>query len=165
MSSSNTTLQCDECGKVWDMSEFGELSARDGNTEFSHIPDWYEWERTNVRREVQDGSYSFNAQVRIESLPNAKRFVVFEEAGCLTHDMDGFKLTGTYDNEPFNINWEPRMLHSCHIEYDYFGRGDCVDLNTANDTFYLFPEGSDFAITKIALATEELFRRCVASVG
>ena len=155
--SSGVTLECTSCGKSWEMSEFGELRANNGETEFSHIPDWYEWERENVRREVHSGTYSFEENVRIESLPNSKKFVVFPEEGRLTHNSDGFTLNGVYNNEPFNVHWPVRSMHSCHIEYDYMGRGDCVDLNTTDDTFYLFPKGSDYAITKIALATEELF--------
>jgi len=38
------------------------------------------------------------------------------------------------------------------------GRGDCVDLNTPDETLYLFPEKSEFSVTKISLATEELFK-------
>jgi len=157
MESDKSNIFCGSCGKVWEMSELGELRAQSGETEFSHIPDWYEWERSNVKEEVLNGSYSLEAMVRIESLPNAKGFVVFSEEGRLTHNKDGFMLTGVLDNEPFDIVWPVHSMHSCHIEYDYMGRGDCVDLNTNDDTFYLFPKGSDYSITKIALATEELF--------
>ena len=161
MTSGKHELRCGHCGKIWEMSELGELCAQSGETEFSHIPDWYEWERANVRREVENGTYSFEARVRVESLPNAKKFVVFDEPGCLTHNMDGFTLTGTCEAEPFTLRWTVPSLYSCHIEYDYMGRGDCVDLNTNDDTFYLFPKGESFAVTKIALATEELYRRDV----
>ena len=45
------------------------------------------------------------------------------------------------------------------IEYDYLGKkGDCVDLNTINDTLYVYPKGSDFSVTKMSLATEELWK-------
>ena len=158
MTSNETTLRCENCGKTWEMSEYGELSAHNGETEFSHIPDWYEWERANVRSEVQAGTYSLSAEVRIESLPNAKGFITFEEPGALTHGMDGFRLTGAYGDTPFDINWSSTTQQACHIEYDYMGRGDCVDLNTNDDTFYIFPKGSDFSVTKISLATEELYK-------
>jgi len=160
MSSSKNMLQCDSCGKAWEMSELGELRATAGDTEFRHIPDWYEWERVNVRKEVEEGTYSQETEVRVESLPNARRFVVFKDAGKLTHNMEGFRLTGVYEDKPFDIDWPPQSLHSCHIEYDYMGRGDCIDMNTTDDTFYLFPTGRDYAVTKIALATEELYRYC-----
>ncbi len=42
------------------MSEYGELKAvqkaddeHELTTEFSHIPDWYEWEREQVRQEIK----------------------------------------------------------------------------------------------------------------
>ena len=158
MTSHLSTLRCEGCGKSWEMGEDGVLRALSGETEFSHIPDWYEWERANVRSEVQAGTYGFSAEVRIESLPNDKGFVNFPEPGVLTHDMTGFTLTGVYDGKPFKVRWAAPTIYSCHIEYDYMGRGDCVDLNTTDDTFYLFPKGDGFAVTKIALATEELFR-------
>ena len=37
-----TEIFCEECGKRWRMTELGELEALSGETEFSHIPDWYE---------------------------------------------------------------------------------------------------------------------------
>ena len=157
MSSKGIYLKCESCEKTWEMTELGELIALSGDTEFSHIPDWYEWERMNVRNEVKNGTYSFSKTIRIESLPNAKGFIVFDNPGQLTHNMDGFTLTGEYNNEPFTLQWTAPSLYSCHIEYNYKGRGDCVDLNTSSDTFYLFPEGDDFSVTKLALATEELY--------
>ncbi len=158
MSTSGAQLSCGHCGKNWDMSELGELHATSGETEFSHIPDWYEWQRANVRREVEAGDYRFAAEVRIESLPNSKGFVVFPDPGQLTHGPEGFTLTGVCQGKPFTQRWSVRELYSCHIEYDYKGRGDCIDLNTNNDTLYLFPQADKFSITKISLATEELYK-------
>ncbi|MCL2538802.1 MAG: 1-acyl-sn-glycerol-3-phosphate acyltransferase [Oscillospiraceae bacterium] len=163
MTSKGSELSCSHCGKVWQMSELGVLTALDSKTEFSHIPDWYEWQRSNVRAEVESGIYSFSAEVRIESLPNAKGFIVFPESGRLTHDMSGFTLYGVCENEAFELHWPAQSLYSCHIEYNYKGRGDCVDLNTLDDTFYIFPAGSDFAVTKLSLATEEIYKN-IASV-
>ena len=87
MASRGTKLYCEECGKHWTMSELGELSADEGETEFSHIPDWYEWERANVRREVAEGRYSSGVlPVRVDSLPNADRFLPHSARGpwCTT---------------------------------------------------------------------------------
>jgi len=160
MSSKGAVLRCDSCGKAWDMSEFGELKALSGETEFSHIPYWYEWERSNIKKEIQDGTYSFQSKVRIESLPNDKGFIKFEERGHLIHNMDGFRLTGSYKENPYDIKWPAATMHSCHIEVDYLGCGeDCIDLNTSDDTLYLYPEGVDFSVAKISIATEELFMR------
>ena len=167
MASKNDTLYCRSCGKKWVMTELGELEAESGDTEFSHIPDWYEWERTNVRKEVEDGLYSSGSlAVTVDSLPNAKRFIRLGE-GTLIHDMAGFHVKGTdVDGDFFEMEKPVPSLYSCHIEYDYLGKhGDCVDLNTLTDTWYIYPHGEDFSVTKMALATEELFFAYRKSIG
>lgn len=159
MASKGTKLYCEACGKRWTMSELGELSADEGETEFSHIPDWYEWERENVRREVAEGRYSSGVlPVRVDSLPNAERFLPLGE-GTMVHDMSGFTVRGTdADGQPFEMVKPVPSLYSCHIEYEYLGKfGDCVDLNTLEDTWYIYPHDCDFSVTKMALATEELY--------
>ena len=77
----------------------------------------------------------------------------------LVHNMDGFTLTGNFEGKDYEVRWPAAELYSCHIEYEYLGKyGDCVDLNTLTDTFYIYPEDCDFAVTKFALATEELYQ-------
>ena len=157
--SEGTKLFCRACGKKWTMSELGELSADDGVTEFSHIPDWYEWERACVRREIEAGTYSSGElTVDVDTLPNAKKFIRLG-TGKMIHDMNGFRVWGTdTDGDPFEMTKAVPSLYSCHIEYDYLGCGrDCVDLNTLEDTWYVYPHGKDFSVTKMALATEELY--------
>ncbi len=159
MRSKGEYLYCEACGKRWHLSELGELEAETGDTEFSHIPDWYEWERANVRREVEEGTYSSGElKVTVDTLPNAKKFIRLGE-GTLVHDMNGFTVRGVdTDGDPFAMDKSVPSLYSCHIEYDYLGKhGDCVDLNTLTDTWYIYPEGEDFSVTKMALATEELY--------
>ncbi|MCR5267670.1 MAG: hypothetical protein K6E16_04065 [Lachnospiraceae bacterium] len=161
MSTKGTILKCNACGKEWEMTELGELRALSGPTEFSHIPDWYEWERLNVRREVEEGRYSTgDLPVHVNSLPNAKRFIPIG-TGTMIHDMDGFRVNVTdADGDVHEMVKNAPSLYSCHIEYEYLGKyGDCVDLNTLTDTWYIYPEPEkcDFAVTKMALATEELY--------
>ena len=161
MSSEGTILKCNACKKEWGMTELGELKAVTGDTEFSHIPDWYEWERENVRKEVEAGSYSTGElPVRVDSLPNAKRFIPLGE-GILVHNMNGFRVKVTdRDGDCHEMTKSVPSLYSCHIEYEYLGKyGDCVDLNTLSDTWYIYPDPGkcDFSVTKMALATEELY--------
>lgn len=153
-----TQLRCKACGKAWEMTELGELQATDGETEFAHIPDWYEWERANVRREVEEGRYHFECQARVDALPNPKKYIDLGMAR-LVHDMDGFRLDGAYEGEPYHVEIKAENLYSVHIEYEYLGKyGDCVDLNTLDDTLYCYPKNCDFSVTKLALATEELYQ-------
>ncbi|MCQ2519796.1 MAG: 1-acyl-sn-glycerol-3-phosphate acyltransferase [Lachnospiraceae bacterium] len=159
MASKGTRLFCKACAKEWNLSELNELEALDGKTEFSHIPEWYEWERENVKKEVEAGTYnSGELKVHVDSLPNARKFIRLGN-GTMIHNMDGFKVKGIdFDGDPFEMIKPVDSLYSCHIEYEYLGKyGDCVDLNTLKDTWYIYPEGEDFAVTKMALATEELY--------
>ena len=160
MTSYESMLRCENCGKEWEMTEDGTLLAKDGETEFSHIPSWYEWERLNVRKEVEEGRYnSGELDVEVESLPNAKKFIKLGN-GKLVHNMDGFRVWGVdNDGDPFEMVKPVESLYSCHIEYQYlFKHGDCIDLNTLDDTWYIYPKGKNFAVTKMALATEELYQ-------
>ena len=158
MRGEGTILRCEACGKAWEMTELGELRALEGETEFSHIPDWYEWERANVRREVEAGTYRFECDCRVDALPNPKRYIDLGMAR-LVHDMEGFRLDGSYEGEAYHVEIPARDLYSVHIEYEYLGKyGDCVDLNTLDDTLYCYPKNCEFSVTKMALATEELYR-------
>ncbi|MBP5223993.1 MAG: hypothetical protein J6Z38_00200, partial [Lachnospiraceae bacterium] len=110
-------------------------------------------------REVEAGTYSSGVlDVEVESLPNAKRFIKLGK-GTMVHDMNGFRVSVT-DPEGKEHVMEKTVpsMYSVHIEYQYlFKHGDCVDLNTLEDTWYTYLQGRDFAVTKMALATEELY--------
>ena len=160
MESKGTLLRCAHCGKRWEMQADGTLKALDGSTKFAHIPDWYEWQRTNVRKEVEAGTYdSGELPVHIDTLPNAKKYIRLSNDATLRHNADGFRVRGTdVDGDPVELHLPVPSLYSVHIEYNYLGKhGDCVDLNTLEDTWYTYPEGRDFSVTKMALATEELY--------
>lgn len=159
MTSSGARLKCNSCGKTWTMSEYGQMIADNGETEFSHIPDWYEWERQNVKTEVAEGSYSTGTmKVDVESLPNADGFVSLGE-GTMIHDMNGFKVViGDEGDSSMTMVKTVPSLYSCHVEFEYlFKHGDCIDLNTLDDTWYIYPKDCKFSVTKMALATEELY--------
>ena len=167
MRTEGTKLWCASCGKKWEVTESMELQAEEGETEFPHIPDWYEWERANVRAEVDAGTYSSGVlPATVMSLPNAKKFIPLGE-GTLLHDMNGFTVRGTdFDGDPFEMIKTVPSLYSCHIEYDYLGKyGDLVDLNTLEDTWYITPHDAKCAVTKMALATEELYFRYRREAG
>ncbi|MCR5687736.1 MAG: hypothetical protein K6G58_06920 [Lachnospiraceae bacterium] len=91
------------------------------------------------RAEVADGTYSSGElPARVDSLPNAKRFIPLG-TGTMIHDMNGFTVSVTdRDGDTFKMKKNVPSLYSCHIEYEYLGKfGDCVDLNTLKDTWYI----------------------------
>jgi len=157
MDSKGHTITCNHCKKTYDMDEYGELHAVSGKTEFSHIPDWYEFEREQVRKEILAGKYYFEDEVMIESLPNAKGYIPLGK-GKLIHNENGFILTGDELGKPLELVKEPLSLYSLHIEYDYMGKGDCIDLSTLDDTYYIYPINKKNVVTKLHFAVEELYK-------
>lgn len=159
MASSGNNLYCKSCGKKWILNNNGTLSAEDGNTEFELPPDWYEWERENVKKEVSEGKYRFEDTVDVDFLPNAEGYKNLGK-GHFIHDENGFYLKGNYEGEDYEIKISAKEAYSVHIEYDYLGCGrDLVDINTLNETMYLYPNKEKFAVTKISLATEEIYKK------
>lgn len=160
MGSKGTEIFCTECGKRWNLNVDGTLSALSGETEFSHVPDWFDWERSEVRRQIENGEYSFSDEVEVYSLPRTWRFIPLGDA-TLTHDAEnGFTLKGRYRGEDYFINRKPIETNSLHIEYDYcyIKPFDCVDISTENDSFYCYPKNKTDVVTKLGFATEELYR-------
>lgn len=163
MASKGTEIFCTECGKRWNLNEDGTLSALEGETEFSHVPDWFEWEREQVRSQIERGEYSFADDVEIYSLPRCWRFEKLGE-GRLTHDPEqGFVLEGFHNGSPFRIHRTPIETNSLHIEYDYcyIKPFDCVDISTEKDSFYCYPKQEN-VVTKLAFATEVIYQRAAA---
>ncbi len=158
MASEGIELYCTECGKRWTLEEDGSLRANEGETEFSHIPDWFEWEREEVRREVREGRYHFSDTVDVHSMPRTNSFISLGSA-TLTHDVEsGFVLEGHYRGEDYRIERRPIENNSLHVEYDFphIKPFDCIDLSTNDDSFYIFPTKEN-VVTKLAFATEEIY--------
>jgi len=167
MGSKGNDLFCKHCGKRWTMSPDGVLHALSGETEYPHVPDWYEWERAQVRAEVEAGTYSTGTlPVEVRSLPNSKAFIPLGK-GTMVHDMNGFRVqTKDLLGKEHTMEIPVPMAYSVHIEYNYLGKwGDCVDLNTLTDTWYTYPKVPGCSVTKMALATEELYFAYRRSIG
>ena len=163
MDSKGHTLSCKNCGKIWEMDELGKLHAVEGETEFSHIPDWFEWERAQVRQQLEAGTYSFEDEVEVFSLPHAWRFQKLGKA-TLRHTMEeGFVVEGNYRGKPYRIHRPPLGMYGVHIEYDYcyVRPDDCIDISTSNDSLYCYPTKQN-VITKISFAVEELYKMKIA---
>lgn len=158
MDSSGETLFCRHCHKTWIMEETGQLRATSGKTEYSHIPDWYEFEREQVRQSLENHTYGFEDDVTIDALPNAQGYVRLGD-GHLLHDDSGFRLTAFIDGQEFLLEKDPLSLYSLHIEYDYLGKGaDCIDLSTLSDTYYIYPKTKKNVVTKLHFAVEEMYK-------
>ncbi|MBE5945094.1 MAG: hypothetical protein E7258_09300 [Lachnospiraceae bacterium] len=157
MKGQGTRLSCSSCNAIWEMDELGRL-IKDG--ESCHIPDWYEWERSQVINQIEEGTYKLNCKVRIEALPNAKNFIPCGE-GILIHEREGFYLTfkDYGDTKEKTMFFSSKSLFSIHTEYDYRSKyGQCVTLSTDTNTYFIYPLEDGFNATKIQFATEYLHK-------
>lgn len=158
MNSNGNRLYCEECGHEWTLTETGFLQALNGETYFRHVPDWYRWERENVKKQILEGSYKIDTDARLERLVSSAKG--FKKIGIVNfkHDENGFTLKGTLDNgEEFTFNRPVNTMYSCHIEYNFKKRGDAIDLADSNETYFVFPNLYNH-LTKIHFATEELYK-------
>ena len=156
METKGTKIFCKHCHSSWNMSEYGRL---ENDKESIHITDWYEWERENVIKEIEDGKYNLDTKVNIESLPNAINFINLGE-GILKHNTIGFYLTfkDYGENNKKTLYFPPLNTLSVHTEYNYRGKGQCITLSTLDNTYFLFPKEKIFNSTKIQFATEYLYK-------
>lgn len=150
-----TTLTCNACGKVWELSEYGFMNAQNGETEFSHIPDWYNYERQAVRKELLDGSYKLDTDVDIYVLTDMKAIYKVGE-GHLVHDNNGFKLTGC--DGAIDYTQAPELSYSLYSDYYWYEIGDMVCIGNSKVLYYCFPKDKSVSVAKVRLAAEELYK-------
>ena len=147
-------LTCHACGKKWEMDEFGQLKALEGETEYPHIPDWYSWERDCVRKEIEDGTYLLDTDVDIGIQVNLDGICMIGK-GHLTHDANGFHLTGA--DGALDYTQSPVASHTLYADYYWYEIGDVIGIGNNEFSYFCFPE-ADVSVTKARLATEELYK-------
>ncbi|MBO4262512.1 MAG: hypothetical protein J5903_01860, partial [Clostridia bacterium] len=153
-----TKIWCENCGKTYEMDTFGRLKATEGETEFPSVSDWYRWERRCVDEEVENGTYKFEDEVRVEHLKSSADGCVPVGNVKLTHDYTGFTLEGKlFDGTDFYLHRDPETMRSCHIEYNFKKRGDALELCTLKDTYFVFPLNAVNPLTKLHFATEAMY--------
>ena len=160
MGTKGAEIFCNHCGKHWFLQEHGQLKATEGETEFPHIPDWFKWEQEQVRQQIIDGTYSYDDEVEVYSFPRCYRFIPLGKAR-VHHDFEnGFTLDGHYRGEDYHIHRPPKGMNSLHVEYNFhrLRKENCFDISTETDSFYCYPTRNPNIITKLAFATEEIYK-------
>ncbi len=152
MRSRGSELYCEHCHEKWQLSENGRLTGSGGEI---HIPDWYEWERTEAEKAITD-DFSQHFAVRIEALPNEKGFVMLGE-GKLDFDGKGFTLTYKDGRRYFPV----KIMESLQTEFNYQGRGPCIVLSDRNCCYYLYCDNEDFSPMRMQFITEYFYKKGV----
>lgn len=147
-------FKCKNCGKTYTLTEYGTIEATDKNTEFSHIPAWYNWQREEVKKEIESRTYKVETNVKIMMLINYKSMYEIGE-GTLIHNQNGFYLEG----KGFPLKYQQGVLASYSLNSDYFWYeiGDVISIGDKSGLYYCFPEEKGI-VTKLRLATEEFYK-------
>lgn len=149
------TLTCKECGKTYELTELGALKAVDGESAFTHVPDWYAWERACVREEIERGEYLLDVDVDVYMLVDYKGLYRVGE-GHLVHNAEGFRLTGC--GGELDYSQSPISSYSLNADYFWYEIGDVISIGNKNQLFYCFPKDSSVIVAKARMAAEELYK-------
>ena len=148
-------LTCNSCQKKWEMDEYGQLCAVDAETEFPHIPDWYTWQRECVRKELEDGTYLLDTDVDISIQVNLDGVCDIGQ-GHLTHDLNGFHLTGA--DGKLDYKQSPVFSHTLYSDYYWYEIDDCVCIGDNEVHYFCFPKNKSVSVARLRLATEEMYK-------
>ena len=148
-----TTLTCHSCGAVYELTELGYLKA--DNAVFTHVPDWYQWQRQEVRKELEEGTYSLDIDVEIAMMVNFNAIYKVGE-GHLTHTVDGFHLTGC--DGKLDYTQGPLACYGLYADYYWYEIADMICIGNQDALYYCFPKGSGDVVAKTRLAVEELYK-------
>lgn len=155
MEGKGAKLTCRNCGKVYELTQTGYLQALDGQTAFTHVPNWYAWQRGQVRNELENGTYRMQIKVDIGMLVDYKALYLVGN-GTLTHNENGFHLTGC--NGKINYAQGPLTSYTLNCDYYWYEIGDVICIGNKDALYYCFPRGNGDVVAKTRLATEELYK-------
>ncbi|MDR2822868.1 MAG: hypothetical protein LBV58_04980 [Acholeplasmatales bacterium] len=163
ISSKDTLLTCSKCGAIYELNENGTLSSLNGETKFSKVLDWCDWERETVREEIRLGTYRFEETMETWAFPHPKNLIKVPNAKVV-HDLNGFRVEGNYNGYDYVWTKTPLENYSVQIEYSWpnkkykdGSRANIFAIHTSNDGLYFLPKDSK-VLYKISLAVEELYR-------
>ena len=137
------------------MTEYGYLQAEDGDSAFTHIPNWYTWQRAEVRKELEVGTYKLSLDVDIGMMVNYKAIYMVGE-GKLVHDENGFSLTGC--DGKLSYSQGPLACYSLYADYFWYEIGDVICIGNQDALYYCFPKNCGDVVAKARIATEELYK-------
>ncbi len=160
MEGSGTGILCKKCGAKWELTEEGSLHRLAGGaavptTDFTHIPDWYRWERECVKQDLNAGIYQLDIPVDIIMMVDYDAVYRVGE-GRLTHGTEGFHLTGC--DGKLDYAQPPLASYSLYADYYWYEIGDMICIGTKDVLYYCFPKEGQDVVAKTRLAAEELYK-------
>lgn len=149
-----THIKCEKCQKSYFMDTLGSLCATEGETQFSHIPHWYDWQRQQIRNEILKGDYKREIDVTIAVLRDYKA-IYFVGDGKLTHTDEGFRLLS--DDKKIDFKLGAKASYSLYADYYWYEIADTVCIGDKEYLYYCFPKEKT-SVARYRIATEEIYK-------
>lgn len=149
-----TKLICHECGVEYEMDELGQLHCNNAETKFTHVPDWFAWEREETLGEIVDGVYLLDTECDIAILKDTKALYMVGK-GHLRHDNNGFVIDGC--DGKLHFEQSPAACYSVNSDYFWYEIGDIVSIGTNDCLYYCFPKKPNI-VAKTRIAVEEMYQ-------
>lgn len=147
-------LECTECHKKYELTELGEMKCLNGETIYSHIPDWYKFERQAVKEEILSNKYLLDTDVTVYIMKDT--YSIYEVGdGHLVHNSEGYTLT--LNDGSLYFKYPANLSYSINADIYWYTIGDIICVGDYNIQYYCVPKQKD-VVVKARLATEELFK-------
>ena len=147
-------LKCKACGATYELDELGSLKGVNVEPKFTHVPDWFAWEREMLKEELENGTYLLDVPCDVAILKDSKALYMVG-TGRLRHDANGFVLDGC--DGKLHYEQAPNASYSVNADYFWYEIGDVVSIGTNSCLYYCFPKGPDI-VAKTRIAAEELYK-------
>ncbi len=155
MTAKDAAIRCDSCGVIHTLTEEGFLRCENKKQKFDHIPDWFAWEREEVKKELLDGTYRLQVPVDICMMVDTQH-VFHVGTGELTHDAEGFHLVGC--DGKLDYKQSPIASYSVNSDFYWYEIGDIICIGDSKVLYYCFPQTDVDVVAKTRLAAEELYK-------
>lgn len=155
MEGKGTKITCKKCGSAYELTTTGTLKGLNVEPKFTHIPDWYAFERECLRKEIEEGTYEMETRVDICMMVDYQSIYHVGE-GTLRHDLKGFTLKGCEGKLLYEQ--KPTANYSLYADYYWYEIGDVICIGTNDILYYCFPKDGKDVVAKSRLAAEEMYK-------
>lgn len=150
-------LTCKKCSAKWELTEKGFLESAGAtiSNRFNHVPDWFKWQRDEVRKEIERRAYNLSCDVEIYMMVNTKA-IYHIGSGFLQHNNKGFILDGA--DGKLHYEQKPQASYSLYSDYYWYEIGDMICIGDMKALYYCFPKESGDIVAKARIAAEEMYK-------
>lgn len=148
-------LTCEASQKRFELSEDGDLIELGDKPSVIPVALWVDWQKEELKKSIEEGSYNMESDVDVYVLPNPKGFVALGK-GTFKHTIEGLTVTFEVDGEPMSWFHESKRQYAVHVAYQHHHGQPFIGFSRDNMT-YFFGFDASFPVTKVAFATEIIY--------